>query len=221
MIKVILTDLDGVLCDSCDWHYEALNRALEDIHGFKISRDDHIKIYNGLPTKTKLKILEEKEQLSLSIDDIIKLKNQYTIDIINWKCHKDISKIDFCEQIKNRHYLLGCVTNCSETTALLILERLGIRNYFDTVVTNRDFVNPKPHPEPFLKAMVAFRPRIFLDSQYLIIEDSSQGLGAARQLDCKLWHVENAKEVLWENLERELKKYEYSNTHGGTGRPLY
>ncbi|HRI35352.1 MAG TPA: HAD family phosphatase [Saprospiraceae bacterium] len=212
MIKSVLTDLDGVLCDSCDWHYEALNKALQQIHGFSISRDDHLNTYNGLPTKTKLSIIEEKEQLTLSLNDILELKNKYTVDIINWKCRKDTIKIDFCEQIKNRNYLLGCVTNCSEVSALLILERLGIRDYFDLVVSNRDFKNPKPNPEPYRVAIDRisdqYSARLFKDDQFLIIEDSPQGIGAVKQLSCKHWIVQNMNDVCWENLEMELNKYQ-------------
>ena len=42
MIKAILFDLDGVLVDACDWHYLALNRALDEVVGFTISREDHV-----------------------------------------------------------------------------------------------------------------------------------------------------------------------------------
>ena len=71
MIKAILFDLDGVLIDATDWHYEALDRALS-IFGYKISREDHFKIYNGLPTNEKLKLLSERQGLPLGLHPIIK-----------------------------------------------------------------------------------------------------------------------------------------------------
>ena len=58
MIKAILFDMDGVLIDAKDWHYEALNMALE-IFGYSISRDAHLTTFDGLPTKTKLQMLSE------------------------------------------------------------------------------------------------------------------------------------------------------------------
>lgn len=40
-ISCVMFDLDGVLVDACDWHYHALNRALQEVCSFEISRQDH------------------------------------------------------------------------------------------------------------------------------------------------------------------------------------
>ncbi len=61
-IKLILFDLDGVLVEAQDWHYEALNRALE-LFGMPISRYDHLSTYNGLPTRKKLEMLSVEKGL--------------------------------------------------------------------------------------------------------------------------------------------------------------
>ena len=52
-ISAILFDLDGVLIDATEWHYEALNRGLR-LFGFDITRYEHLADYNGLPTRKKL-----------------------------------------------------------------------------------------------------------------------------------------------------------------------
>jgi len=65
MIKLIIFDLDGVLVDARDLHYHALNRALESINPkFVINIDEHLSLFDGLPTKRKLKLLTEKKGLS-------------------------------------------------------------------------------------------------------------------------------------------------------------
>ena len=56
MIKSILFDLDGTLCDCTELHYESLNEALYEVCNYKITLEDHLLNYNGLPTKKKLKI---------------------------------------------------------------------------------------------------------------------------------------------------------------------
>ena len=58
--KAVLFDLDGVLVDACDWHYKALNRALEEVSNTYINQEEHIKEFNGLPTLTKLSMLVER-----------------------------------------------------------------------------------------------------------------------------------------------------------------
>ena len=53
-IKAILFDMDGVLIEAKEWHYEALNRAL-DLFGMPISRYDHLITFDGLPTRKKIR----------------------------------------------------------------------------------------------------------------------------------------------------------------------
>ena len=59
-IKAVIFDMDGVLIDAKEWHYEALNRALGN-YGYCVSRSEHISIYDGLPTRSKLQLLTERE----------------------------------------------------------------------------------------------------------------------------------------------------------------
>ena len=64
MIDTIIFDLDGVLINSKDIHFEALNRALsENSVNYQISYEDHLKNFDGLPTLTKLEILNKKKVL--------------------------------------------------------------------------------------------------------------------------------------------------------------
>ena len=55
-IKAILFDMDGVLIEAKEWHYEALNRALK-LFGMPVSRFDHLTTFDGLPTMKKLELL--------------------------------------------------------------------------------------------------------------------------------------------------------------------
>ena len=69
-IQAIIFDMDGVLIDARDWHYEALNRALK-IFGFEISRQDHLEHFDGLPTKAKLNLLSQDRGLPLRLHSFI------------------------------------------------------------------------------------------------------------------------------------------------------
>ena len=60
MSKLIAFDLDGVLLDAKQIHYESLNKSLKKFLQYEISWEEHLKIYDGLKTKDKLKILESK-----------------------------------------------------------------------------------------------------------------------------------------------------------------
>ena len=94
MIKAILYDLDGVLVDATEWHYESLNLALEQVKGFKIKRDEHIQTFNGLPTMRKLEILLEQGRVKKDdFDSIWKKKQDLTIEVIMKSAFIDQNKI--------------------------------------------------------------------------------------------------------------------------------
>ena len=83
MIKAILYDLDGVLVDATEWHYESLNNALQEVAGFIINRDEHIKTFNGLPTMAKMEILNNQGRLSKDKFDIVwEKKQEKTFEVI-------------------------------------------------------------------------------------------------------------------------------------------
>ena len=69
MTKLVIFDLDGVLVESKDYHYEALNCALGE--KFSISKEEHLSIYDGLPTYSKLKLLTQNKDLPVETYDKI------------------------------------------------------------------------------------------------------------------------------------------------------
>ena len=77
MIKAIIFDLDGVLVETKDIHFNALNLSIKNILKINnaISYKDHINKYDGLPTKEKLNILFGKK-LSTKNEKKINLEKQ-------------------------------------------------------------------------------------------------------------------------------------------------
>ena len=90
MIKAIIFDLDGVLVDTKQIHFEALNESLKKYNFKQISFDDHIKIYDGLPTIEKLKILEKKKVLPKKYFKKINIyKQKVTTNILKKRIKKN------------------------------------------------------------------------------------------------------------------------------------
>ena len=89
MIKVIIFDLDGVLVDTKMIHFEALNLSLKKYGYEEISIDDHVKVFDGLPTNEKLKILNKKDKLPIkNFSKINKYKQKITANLL--KKNEDI-----------------------------------------------------------------------------------------------------------------------------------
>ena len=62
--KLCIFDLDGVILDSRELHYDALNEALRKVgNEYVISREEHLSTYDGLNTTKKLQMLAERKGL--------------------------------------------------------------------------------------------------------------------------------------------------------------
>lgn len=201
MIKAVLFDLDGVLVDACDWHYEALNKALREVCGYEIDRDTHLRRFNGLPTKTKLSILVDSEDPDFSekvfkrrsmLDSISGLKQAYTIDVIDKKCRPSEKKLQLHHDLKVKKIRACCVTNSIRRTALMMLEKSAQLEFIDRVITNEDVTNPKPSPEGYQRAIewLGITPE-----ETLIVEDSPKGIEAALATSAHVLCVESAEDV--------------------------
>jgi HAD superfamily hydrolase (TIGR01509 family) len=198
MNKAVLFDLDGVLVDACDWHYESLNLALGEVCGYEITREDHLKTFNGLPTLVKLSILKDRRILKdEDIDRVSSLKQEYTTDVIKSLCEVDESKVELITHLKENGYKVACVTNSIRKTAKLMLERLGVLHLLDLLISNEDSQYNKPHPEGYIKSLILLNS---LPEDSIIVEDSPKGLEAARLTGCKVIQVKDAKEVTLENI---------------------
>ena len=78
-IKAVIFDLDGVLVEAKDWHYQALNKALA-VFGCDFSYEEHLSTYDGLPTKMKLEMLNKNKNFPLELSQLVyELKQIYTI----------------------------------------------------------------------------------------------------------------------------------------------
>jgi HAD superfamily hydrolase (TIGR01509 family) len=200
--KLFIFDLDGVLVEACDWHRDALNEALLETCNFKISQEDHVSTFNGIPTSKKLKILTERGLVPTEIHKRINdLKQEKTVEIINKKASQRQEKIHLIQEIKRRGHTVCCYTNSIRKTAELMLEKTGIKKLFDTVLTNQDVVNPKPNPEGYLYLMSLHN---YSKSETIIVEDSPKGIQAAKESGAQVIVVKNSYDVDLDLLRRYI-----------------
>ena len=192
MIKAIIFDLDGVLVNTKQIHFEALNAALKKYKFEKISIDDHIKVFDGLPTNEKLKILQKKKKLPKKYFlKINKYKQKVTAEILK----KNIKKNDkLVHMMKNLHgkYKIAVATNAVNSTLKICLNKLRISKYVDFKLSNEDIVNPKPNPEIYLRIFIKFG---IYPSEALIVEDSHYGREAAISSGAKLLPIKKIDEL--------------------------
>lgn len=203
MKELIIFDMDGVLVDACEWHRVALNDALKEVCNYEISIQDHYNIFNGIPTKVKLKKLSEMGIIEESLFEKIEtIKQEKTIQAISKFAKLRKEKILLMKFLKEKNIKIACYTNSIRATTELMLEKTGILKYFDLLITNQDVIKAKPDPEGYLLCLKTLN---ISSKNTIIIEDSPKGIEAAEQTGCFLIKVKNPDEVNVELLKDAIK----------------
>jgi len=204
-IKAIIFDMDGVLIDAKDWHYEALNRSL-NLFGYHISRHEHLTTYDGLPTKVKLKMLTKEKDLPEKLHTFIsKVKQIYTMELISAKC-KPIFQHEYAlSQLKLSGFKLGLASNAIRKSVESMLDRSDLMKYMDFVISNEDVTKPKPDPEIYLKAMKALKVS---PDQTLILEDNEHGILSARASGASVMEIDSVEDVHLTKITDLIQKIE-------------
>ena len=204
-IKAVIFDMDGVLIDARDWHYESLNKAL-GLFGNQISRYDHLVTFDGLPTKKKLEMLTLEGGFPRKLHDFTnKLKQQYTMDIVHVNCKPVFQHQYALSKLKSNNYKLAVCSNSIRNSIEVMMEKSGLLNYLNFIISNQDVKNGKPDPEMY---NLAIKKLGLEPSECLIVEDNENGVKAALASGANLLKVENPNDVTYTNIIKRIKEIE-------------
>jgi HAD superfamily hydrolase (TIGR01509 family) len=206
-IKFIIFDLDGVLVEAKEIHYEALNEALGE--KYMITWDEHLSRYDGLKTSQKLEMLTKDKGLPVELYDEVWInKQKLTIEKLR-NLSQSEQLIECMSSLTNDDYKIAVCSNSIRKTVLTVLSKLGIIEYVDLIISNEDVKNSKPHPEMYWKAISVMS---FLPEQTLIVEDSPYGLLAASRSKSHVLRVKSPTEVSYSNIIKKINEIKMGNT---------
>ena len=203
MIKLVIFDLDGVLVDAREMHYEALNRALARVdEKYIINRAEHLSTYDGLPTSKKLQMLTENKGLSEDLYDIIwQDKQDATRQIIDKEMTYDERLRGILSHLKEEGYKICVASNSIRESVKMMLLRKGLLEYMDFYYSNQDVKNSKPNTEMYLKCMIKAEVN---PKETVIVEDSHIGRKAVISSGAYLCAVENPSDVTHEKIKEVI-----------------
>jgi len=191
-IRAVVFDMDGVLIDAKDWHYEALNRAL-NLFGYNITRVDHLTTFDGLPTRKKLEMLSLERGLPSGLHAFLNdLKQLYTTELIHSRCKPTFAHEYALSRLRDDGYKLAVASNSVRATVELMMEKSWLKPYLDLLLSNQDVRHAKPDPEIYLTAAA----RLGLHpAECLVVEDNPNGIKAAESAGCPVLVVGNVQDV--------------------------
>jgi beta-phosphoglucomutase-like phosphatase (HAD superfamily)/dTDP-glucose pyrophosphorylase len=193
MNNAIIFDLDGVLIDSKEIHFDALNLALSEIDKhYVISKKDQASTFEGLSTKAKLDILSYSRGLPKELHNVIWEKKQWYSSKMFQVFEKDEELISLFKLIKSFNIKIGVASNAIRDTVVGSLKSLGVYDLVDYALSNEDISNPKPNPEIY-KLMISLLGSS--SENTVIFEDSEIGQAAAKSSLANLFPVTERKDI--------------------------
>jgi len=168
--------MDGVLTDTVELHYQSFKRlAIEGNVHFTREINERLR---GLSREDSLRLLFKDRVLSRSeLNRLMEKKNQYFLELAASMTSKDLlpGVKDLLQLLTVKGFKIALAS--SSKNAKLILERLGISNYFNSISDGYSVKRAKPAPDLFLHAAACLGvPPVGC----IVVEDAEAGIQAAK-----------------------------------------
>lgn len=168
--------MDGVLTDTVELHYQSFKRlAIEENVPFTREINERLR---GLSREDSLKLLFKDRVLSQSeLNRLMEKKNRYFLELAASMTSKDLlpGVKDLLQLLTVKGFKIALAS--SSKNAKLILERLGISNYFNSISDGYSVKQAKPAPDLFLHAASCLGVP---PAECIVVEDAEAGIQAAK-----------------------------------------
>ena len=148
-------DLDGVITDTAKFHYQAW-KALADSLGISIDEtfNETLKGISRMDSLDRILAHGHRENAFTPAEKeaLAQQKNDHYVQLLEHLTTEDVlpGVVPVLQQAQARH--IPCAVASASKNAPLILEKLGVRAYFATIVNPDSLSKGKPDPEIFLAA---------------------------------------------------------------------
>lgn len=197
----LLFDLDGVLVNTKPIQFSSLKLALKKYSNINVEECEELT--KDIRTTEKLRLLAQRGLIKFEdIEEIYELKKEFANDEFV-KLEYDHRLYELFDYIAE-NYNFGIVTNGNRESSIIILENLGIYDLvseYGFLIANNDVFNAKPHPEPYIRAMIRIGGDL---DDFYIFEDSAVGLASAVQTGARVIKVNSSDELTVESLQGHI-----------------
>jgi pyrophosphatase PpaX len=148
-IRTVLFDLDGTLIDSLRLILDSYHHTLAQ-HGFPARTDTEW--LKGVGTPLRVQLAEWQDDRG-TLEAMVATYREYNLEHHDRMVTVYPGVLDAVREIKALGLQTGLVTSKNRQGALRGLTLVGLEALMDLLVCADEVTNPKPHPEPVLKAV--------------------------------------------------------------------
>ncbi len=212
MIEAVIFDLDGVIADTVELYYIATKRVADEI-GVPFDRQLNQKL-QGMSRQAMVEALLGEKAREWSEEEKRALgdrRGQYYRVLIEQLSPSDVlpGMIDLLRDIQRDGVPMALAS--SSSNASVVVERLGVRSFFDVIADVKTITRMKPDPEIFLTAA----KHLYVDPRFCVaIEDGEAGMKAIKQTNMFSvgignhlaslspdWLVQRTEQLTWDELK--------------------
>jgi|GraSoiStandDraft_58_1057296.scaffolds.fasta_scaffold163404_2 beta-phosphoglucomutase len=175
--KAIIFDLDGVLTDTSEYHYQAWKHLADD-EGIPFTQEENDAHLRGVGRRDSLMYLLKGRKVSEEqMQEMMGRKNRYYTELIKNMSPKEVvaGGVDLLKEIRQAGINTAIASASRNTTT--VLQRLEITSYFDGIADGNSVVNGKPAPDVFVFAAGIVNTSVV---DCLGIEDANAGIEAIK-----------------------------------------
>ncbi len=173
--KLVIFDMDGVLVDSEPLYFQVEKAVMENL-GIKLTQKEQ-ENFVGISPKVMWNEILQRYQIDISLDDVLHIYYSNLKLALEKSTLAPMQNVELFIKKLLKYQIDFCLaTSSSSTVSQEILEQIGLKSYFKTIITSDDVINSKPAPDLFLKTLQKFRIK---PAEAVIIEDSYNGVLAS------------------------------------------
>lgn len=183
LLEAFIFDLDGVLTDTAEYHFQAWKR-MADEEGIPFNRQDNEQL-RGVSRRASLElILKDTTFPEAKIQELMERKNNYYRELITQITKNDLlsGAVELLKELKSRSFKLALAS--ASKNAPLVVKKLSIISFFDALADGHSVSKTKPAPDLFLYAAKQLNKP---PAKCIVVEDAEAGIEAAKTAN--MWTI--------------------------------
>lgn len=177
MAKCVMFDFDGVVVDSESYGLELLRRLMKEQYSVDMTEEDSRHVIGFNKSRT-VDFINSAYGLNTTVEEYDASYGKYDNFYVDYEGIKPIDGARECmEKLSSAGFTVGLVSSTQALYILSALNRIGMTDCFDFIVTGDMVENSKPSPEPYLKGLSLAGCNA---GDAFVVEDSPTGVSAGK-----------------------------------------